>query len=151
MYGIASLISAILVWLNVFYQADVIRVGNSKELISEWFLDFYLFWENILNSLTLGLTSVSTVAAAMIVLTSLIGYGGIILNNRAFLAVYTLFLWICLGLLVAPGYMTYKQRTFNLEGKINSQWSRSLGTQGRLHIQDAVSCPASFHSSKLIP
>lgn len=79
----------------------------------------------------------------MIVLTSLIGYSGIILNNRAFLAVYTLFLWICLGLLVAPGYMTYKQRTFNLEGKINSQWSRNLGTEGRLRIQDAVSRPPS--------
>ena len=74
----------------------------------------------------------------MIILTSLIGYSGIILNNRAFLAVYTLFLWFCLGLIVAPGYMTYKQHTFNLEGKINAQWSRELGTAGRLRIQDAV-------------
>ena len=81
----------------------------------------------------------STVAAAFIVLTSLIGYAGILLNNRAFLAVYTLLLWVCLALMVAPGYMTYKQRTFNLEGKINSQWSRELGSDGRLRIQDAVS------------
>ena len=74
----------------------------------------------------------------MIVLTSLIGYSGIILNNRAFLAIFTVFLWICLGLLVTPGYLTYKQKTFNLEGKINLEWSRYLGTDGRLRIQDAV-------------
>lgn len=107
----------------------------------------------------------STVAAAFIVLTSLIGYAGILLNNRAFLAVYTLLLWVCLALIVAPGYMTYKQRTFNLEGKINSQWSRELGSDGRLRIQDAVSghwdwdvhlngpCPYSspHHTSPLPP
>ena len=28
-----TLVSAILVWLNVFYQSDVIRVGNRPELI----------------------------------------------------------------------------------------------------------------------
>ncbi|WWC67956.1 uncharacterized protein I206_101875 [Kwoniella pini CBS 10737] len=119
-YGLTALISAILVWLNVFYQSDVIRVGNRTELI------------------------ISTVAAAMIVLTSLIGYAGILLNNRAFLAVYTLLLWICLALMVTPGYMTYKQKTFNLEGKINSQWSRNLGSQGRLRIQDALRCCGYF-------
>ncbi|WWC59477.1 uncharacterized protein I303_102033 [Kwoniella dejecticola CBS 10117] len=119
-YGLTALISAILVWLNVFYQSDVIRVGNRTELI------------------------ISTVAAAMIVLTSLIGYAGILLNNRAFLAVYTLLLWICLALMVTPGYMTYKQKTFNLEGKINSQWSRALGSQGRLRIQDALRCCGYF-------
>lgn len=31
----AGLISCILVWINVFYQSDVIRVGNRTELICE--------------------------------------------------------------------------------------------------------------------
>ncbi|WVQ83238.1 hypothetical protein IAT38_005377 [Cryptococcus sp. DSM 104549] len=115
-YGMATLVSAILVWLNVFYQSDVIRVGNHTELV------------------------LSTVAAAMIVLTSLIGFAGIFLNNRAFLAIFTLLLWVDFGLLVAPGYMTYKQRAFNLEGKLNAQWSRNLGNEGRLRIQDALRC-----------
>jgi len=35
LYGMAALVSAILVWLNVFYQSDVIRVGNRVELIRE--------------------------------------------------------------------------------------------------------------------
>jgi len=90
------------------------------------------------------ITPVSTVAASVITLTSLIGYSGIILNNRTFLAIYTLLLWVCLGLLVAPGYMTYKQKTFNLEGKINLQWSRRLGTEGRLRIQNALRCCGYF-------
>lgn len=81
----------------------------------------------------------------MILFTSLLGFAGIFLNNRTFLAVFTLLLWIDFGLLIAPGYITYKQKTFNLEGKINSQWSRDLGTEGRLRIQDAV-CQFSFFS-----
>lgn len=132
MFGLATLVSAILVWLNVFYQSDVIRVGNRIELISQPVLLLPC------NACTY-VVAVSTTAAAMCVLTSLMGYAGVVLNNRAFLAVYTLLLWICLALLVTPGYLTYKQRTFNLEGKINSQWSRVLGTDGRLRIQDAVS------------
>ncbi|KIR26471.1 tetraspanin Tsp2 [Cryptococcus deuterogattii LA55] len=115
-YGMATLVCAILVWLNIFYQSDVIRVGNRTELI------------------------ISTVAAAMILFTSLLGFAGIFLNNRTFLAVFTLLLWVDFGLLVAPGYITYKRKTFNLEGKINSQWSRDLGTEGRLRIQDALRC-----------
>jgi hypothetical protein len=75
----------------------------------------------------------------MMVFTALLGFSGIMLNSRPFLAVYTFLLWVCLGLMVSPGYIAYKQRTFNLEGKINLQWSRLLGTDGRLRIQDAVS------------
>ncbi|ORY30403.1 hypothetical protein BCR39DRAFT_529758 [Naematelia encephala] len=119
-YGMTALVAAILVWLNVFYQADVIRVGNRAELI------------------------ISTIAAVLIVLTSLVGYAGVILNVRAFLAVYTLLLWACFALLVTPGYMTYKQRTFNLEGKINAQWSRNLGSEGRQRVQDALRCCGYF-------
>lgn len=66
------------------------------------------------------------------------------MNNRAFLAVYVLLLWVCLAFIAAPGYMTYKRKTFNLEGKINLQWSRQLGVIGRLRIQDALRCCGYF-------
>ena len=46
-----------------------------------------------------------------------------LLNNCGFLAWYT---FMTFAFLVTPGYMTYKRRTFNLEGKINAQWSRYL-------------------------
>ena len=82
----------------------------------------------------------STLAASVGVFASLIGWSGILLNNRAFLAVYTLLLWVTFALLVVPGYVTYRRRTFNLEGKVNAQWSRVLGTQGRLRIQTELGC-----------
>jgi hypothetical protein len=74
------------------------------------------------------------------VLTSLVGWAGILLNNRAFLAIYTFFCWIVFALLVTPGYLTYKKRTFSLEGKLNELWSRELGASGRLRIQDSLGC-----------
>ncbi|BEI86599.1 hypothetical protein CcaverHIS002_0608860 [Cutaneotrichosporon cavernicola] len=122
-YGMAGLICSILVWINVFFRSDILRVGNRDELI------------------------LSTIAGALIVFTSLLGFSGIFLNNRPFLAVYVVLLWVCLGFMVAPGYITYKRKTFNLEGKINQQWSRRLGTIGRLRVQDALKCCGYFSPS----
>lgn len=101
-------------------HADVVRVGNRPELI------------------------ISTLAATVGILTSLIGWAGILLNNRAFLAVYSFLCWIVFALLVTPGYITYRHRTFNLEGKINAQWSRNLGADGRLRIQNQLGCCGYF-------
>lgn len=70
----------------------------------------------------------------------MIGWAGILLNNRSFLAVYSLLLWFCFALLVAPGYITYRNREFNLEGKLNAQWSRDLGLDGRMRIQNQLEC-----------
>jgi hypothetical protein len=78
------------------------------------------------------------------VLTSLIGWAGILLNNRMFLAIYTVLLWAVFALLVTPGYITYKKRTFSLEGKLNELWSRELGGDGRTRIQNALGCCGYF-------
>jgi hypothetical protein len=106
----------LLTWFNIFSRADVVRTGNTPELV------------------------LCTLAAVVGLLTSIIGWAGILLNNRSFLAVYTFLTWITFGLLVIPGYITYKTRTFNLEGKVNSQWSRDLDTSDRLIIQNVLSC-----------
>jgi len=53
-------------------------------------------------------------------------------------------LWLVFAMLVTPGYITYKRKTFNLEGKINAEWSRSLGTAGRLRIQNQLGCCGYF-------
>ncbi|KAI0696868.1 tetraspanin Tsp2 [Cerioporus squamosus] len=131
-YSLTGLIACLLIHFNVWTHADIIRVGNKTELI------------------------ISTVAAALAVLTSLIGWSGILLNNRAFLAVYSFLLWICFALLVTPGYITYKKRTFNLEGKMNAQWSRDLGLDGRLRIQNQLHCcgyfnPQTCYARSLLP
>jgi len=119
-YALVALIFCLLTWFNVWTHADVVRVGNRPELIF------------------------STLAASLGVVTSLVGWSGILLNNRSFLAIYSFMLWICFAFLVTPGYITYKRRTFNLEGKVNAQWSRSLGADGRLRIQNQLECCGYF-------
>ena len=115
-YSIVALIFCLLTWFNLWNDSDVILVANRPELI------------------------ISTIAASLGILTSLIGWAGIILNNRSFLAIYTFFCWITFGLIVVPGYLSYKRRTFNLEGKLNAQWSQALGQAGRATIQNHLSC-----------
>ncbi|KAF8812864.1 tetraspanin Tsp2 family [Phlegmacium glaucopus] len=119
-FSIGALVVCLLTWFDVWQNANIIRTGNRPELI------------------------LSTIAACSGVFTSLIGWSGILLNNRSFLAWYTFLTWITFAFLVAPGYVTYKRRTFNLEGKINAQWSRSLDTSERLRIQNELDCCGYF-------
>ncbi|KAL5522319.1 hypothetical protein ACEPAF_2176 [Sanghuangporus sanghuang] len=119
-YSLTALIICLLTWLNVWSNADVIRVGNRTLLV------------------------LSTIASSFGILSSLVGSAGILLNNRGFLAVYTVLLWITFAFICAPGYLAYKTRTFNLEGKINAQWSQALGETGRLRIQNSLGCCGYF-------
>ena len=120
-YSFITLIFCLLTWFDVWAQADIIRVGNRPELI------------------------ISTLAACIGIFTALIGWAGILMNNRSFLAVYSFLLWVTFLFLVIPGYITYKKRTFNLEGKINSQWSRRMGAEGRLRIENRLRCCGYFN------
>ena len=119
--SVCALVVCLLIWFDVWEKSDVVRTGNAPELI------------------------ISTLAAVIGLLTSLIGWAGILLNNRGFLAWYTFMTWVTFAFLVTPGYLTYKRRTFNLEGKINAQWSRNLDTEGRLRIQDQLNCCGYFN------
>jgi len=119
-YSLGGTIFLLCTWFDVWEHADVVRVGNHNELI------------------------LSTVAAGFGLVTSVIGWAGILLNNRSFLAVYTFFLWICFVLLVTPGYMTFKRRNFNLDGKINFQWGREFGVNEWLRIQNQLHCCGFF-------
>ncbi|KAJ7265910.1 hypothetical protein B0H12DRAFT_1011194 [Mycena haematopus] len=119
-YSFLALIFCLLTWFDVWEHADVVRVANRPELI------------------------LSTLAASAAIFTSILGFAGILLNNRGFLAVYTFLLWVCFGLLVVPGYLTYKHYSLNLQGKINNQWSNGLGADGRLRIQNSLGCCGYF-------
>ncbi|KAF8621731.1 hypothetical protein AX15_007531 [Amanita polypyramis BW_CC] len=115
-YTVTGLIICLLTWFNVFKHADVLRAANRAELV------------------------LSTLAAICGLFTSLLGWAGILLNNRSFLAIYTFLTWVTFALLVIPGYVSYKKHTFNLEGKVNAQWSRDLGVSGRLRVQNELQC-----------
>jgi len=119
-YSLAGIIFVLITWFNIWKHADVVRVGNRNELI------------------------LSTVAAGLGIITSITGWAGILLNNRSFLAVYTFLLWICFAILVTPGYMTYKKRNFNLDGKVNFQWGRDFGISEWLRIQNSLDCCGFF-------
>jgi hypothetical protein len=119
-YSMATMIFLLCTWFDVWTHADIVRVGNRAELI------------------------MSTVAAGFGIITSVIGWAGILLNNRSFLALYTFFLWICFALLVIPGYTTFKRRNFNLDGKVNFQWANNFGLDDWLRIQNQLSCCGFF-------
>jgi len=119
-YSFIGLIFCLLAWFNTFQRADVLCAGNRPELVA------------------------STMASFLGFFTSLIGWAGILLNNRSFLAAYTSLLWVIFTFILIPGYITYKRRTFNLEGKINAQWSQKLGLLGRLRIQNELNCCGYF-------
>ena len=120
LYSLIALVVCLQTWFDVWEHADVVRVANNPELI------------------------LSTITACLGVLTSVIGWAGILLNNRGFLAWYTFLTWVTFAFLLIPGYLTYKHRTFNLEGKINAQWSRSFNAENRLRVQNQLNCCGYF-------
>ncbi|KAJ7486420.1 hypothetical protein B0H11DRAFT_2016118 [Mycena galericulata] len=119
-YSLCALIFVLLTYFRALHDAPILLVANTTEL------------------------GFSTAAAAVAFGVSLIGFPGILLNNRPFLAVYTFLLWVAFGLMVVPGYITYKRRSLNLEGKVNQQWSRELGAAGRLVVQNMLGCCGYF-------
>lgn len=120
LYSLAGLVVCLLTWFDVWPHSNVIRIANRPELV------------------------LSTIAACIGILTSVIGWAGILLNNRSFLAVYTFLTWITFAFLVVPGYITYRRRRLNLEGKVNAQWSRNFSTEERMTVQGELKCCGYF-------
>ncbi|KAI8376262.1 uncharacterized protein BYT42DRAFT_498112 [Radiomyces spectabilis] len=84
--------------------------------------------------------SVITATGTLCLITSLIGYAGIMLNNRAILTVYNFLLWPCFGMIAAIGYASYRKNKWNLEGKLSYQWHYDLSSDGRARIQANLHC-----------
>lgn len=70
--------------------------------------------------------------------TSLLGYVGIMLNNRAILSYYCLLLWPCFGLIAAVGYTAFRKNKWEIDRKLSFQWHRTLTPDGRSRIQANV-------------
>jgi hypothetical protein len=80
-----------------------------------------------------------TAAGSICLITSFVGYAGIMLNNRAILTVYNVLLWPCFALIAAIGYVSYRKNKWNLEGKLSYQWHYTLSANDRARIQANVS------------
>ncbi|KAJ6459134.1 hypothetical protein C8R47DRAFT_142603 [Mycena vitilis] len=79
LYALAGLLFCLAVYTRLLPAFPILLVAHKTEL------------------------ALSTVAAAAGLATAVVGWPGILLNNRAFLAVWGVLLWVCFGLLVVPG------------------------------------------------
>ncbi|ORX95386.1 hypothetical protein K493DRAFT_219298 [Basidiobolus meristosporus CBS 931.73] len=70
---------------------------------------------------------------------SIIGYYGILKDNRRILTIWALVLWVMLVLIAVVGYLAYKRQLWNLRAKLGHQW-REFGYQERLNIQTNLHC-----------
>ena len=82
----------------------------------------------------------ATTASSCVVASGVLGLVGVLLNNRAFLSLYNLALWVDLALTAAVGYLSYKTRIYNLRGKLSEAWSRDYGLTDRLQLQNSFYC-----------
>lgn len=55
-----------------------------------------------------------TATGVLCLFTSLLGFAGIMLNNRAILTFYNLLLWVCFGMIAAIGYISYRKNKWNI-------------------------------------
>ncbi|KAI9322406.1 hypothetical protein BX666DRAFT_1894552 [Dichotomocladium elegans] len=116
LYGLGIFLFALLTYFKFYLRADVIIVG-----------------EPIILKLVLA-------TGIICLVTSLLGYTGIMLNNRAILAYYNLLLWGCLGMIAAIGYVAYRKNKWNIEGKLSYQWHYLLTSDGRARVQANLHC-----------
>ncbi|GAA5980076.1 hypothetical protein JCM5350_001753 [Sporobolomyces pararoseus] len=115
-YGLAGMICAFSTYLHSWQGADVAVVAET------------------------GLMTALTIAAFVLLLTSLLGLSGTLLNSRPLLAIYAVLLWPCLAVMLVVGYVSYRRASLNLEGKLDQLWSQSLSAAGRKVIQDEFFC-----------
>ncbi|KZS93750.1 hypothetical protein SISNIDRAFT_411123 [Sistotremastrum niveocremeum HHB9708] len=115
-YGLLGLIYVLGVWFRTTPQADVIAILDSDIL------------------------TVVTLTATLLLLSSLLGLTGTLLNSRPILSFYALLLWPCFISILIVGYMSYKRCAFDLGGKLNEIWSQSLGWETRGTVQSILRC-----------
>ncbi|KAI9263700.1 hypothetical protein BY458DRAFT_438650 [Sporodiniella umbellata] len=115
-YGLVTLLLTLVTIFKFYLRAEVILVGQQPIL--------YL-----------------TLATGTVCLfTSLLGFVGIMLNNRAVLTWYNLFMWPCFGMIAAIGYTAYRKNKWNIEGKLSYQWRYGLDSDGRARLQANLHC-----------
>jgi xanthine/uracil permease len=65
---------------------------------------------------------VVTATGVLCLFTSLVGFVGIVLNNRPLLAIYNVLMWPCFGMIAAIGYTAYRKAKWNIEVIYLTSW-----------------------------
>lgn len=81
-----------------------------------------------------------TLSSCLLLLASLFGLSGTLLNSRPILALYTLLLIPAFISWTSVGYATYKKSTFKLDRKLSGAWFDVYGDSGRVLLQSALEC-----------
>ena len=81
-----------------------------------------------------------TFSSSLLLLASLVGVTGTLLNSRPILAVYVLLLFPSFISFVSVGYVTYKKATFSLDAKASEAWNLWYSTGARTVLQGALGC-----------
>ena len=101
--------------------------------------DLYVIRAHILTPELPSFFLVITLASTLLLLSSLVGLSGTLLNSRMILSFYALLLWPSFISILVVGYSSYKREAFSLDRKLNLAWSQWYGNLGRLIIQESVS------------
>ncbi|KAI8083299.1 uncharacterized protein B0P05DRAFT_610492 [Gilbertella persicaria] len=110
-YGLVILILGLCTYLRLYQRAIVMLIGERM-----------------------------LVNCVFCLVTSILGFIGIVLNNRPILAVYNLMMWPCFGMIAAVGYTAYRKNKWNIEGKLSYQWHYALNAEDRAQIQANLHC-----------
>jgi hypothetical protein len=81
-----------------------------------------------------------TFSSSLLLLASLVGVTGTLLNSRPILAVYVLLLFPSFISFVSVGYVTYKKATFSLDAKASEAWNLWYSAGSRTVLQGALGC-----------
>jgi hypothetical protein len=81
-----------------------------------------------------------TFSALLLLLASLVGITGALLNSRPILAVYVLLLFPSFISFVSVGYITYKKANFSLDAKVSEAWNLWYSPGARTVLQGALHC-----------
>lgn len=81
-----------------------------------------------------------TFSSSLLLLASMVGITGILLNSRPILAVYVLLLFPSFLSFVSVGYLTYKKANFFLDAKVSEAWHQWYSPSARAVLQVALGC-----------
>jgi hypothetical protein len=81
-----------------------------------------------------------TFSSSLLLLASMVGTTGTLLNSRPILAVYVLLLFPSFLSFVSVGYLTYKKANFSLDAKVSEAWHHWYSPSARTVLQGALGC-----------
>ncbi|THH17261.1 hypothetical protein EW146_g3513 [Bondarzewia mesenterica] len=114
--GLGGIICSLLTWFTAYTAAPMLLITDSPILI------------------------LLTVTSSLLLLSSVIGTTGTLLNSRPFLAVYALLLFPAFFSLASIGYISYRKSHFALDRKLSEAWSAWYSPGARLVIQSSLQC-----------